>query len=142
MVAGVIFITGLCFLIVLSIIDLLTFSPKSKGYIPSSLTTIFLILAVILAGEGSLFNGVIISLIALFFAEQEMFGGIADLKVLIASGILFPTLFSMLAFATIVTIVAVAVKAFIYFKITKGKKGQFPFILVILVAYIIGWMLV
>jgi len=133
------FIVGLCFLIVLSIIDFLTFSEKSKGYIPAILTTFFLILSILLVGEKSLLIGVVIGLIALFFAEQDLFGGIADLKILIASGILFPSMISMLVFATIVSIVAVGIKAFVRLKTTKGEKGRFPFIPVMLIAYVIGW---
>jgi len=139
MLFNLFFIVGLCFLIVLSIIDFLTFSEKSKGYIPSILTTLFLILSVLLVGEKSLLIGVVIGLIALFFVEQDLFGGIADLKILIASGILFPSIISMLVFATIVSIVAVGVKAFVRLKITKGEKGRFPFIPVMLISYVIGW---
>lgn len=136
MLLNINFVFGLCFLIALSVIDFLTYNKKS-GYIPAILTTIFLILAVIIAGEKSIFIGIVISLIALFFAEQDLFGGIADLKILIASGILFPNLFSMLTFAVIVSVVAVAVKSFIYFKITKKRNWKFPFIPLMLISFII-----
>jgi hypothetical protein len=133
-------IVGLVFLIMFSIFDFLTFN-KKKGYIPSTLTTIFLIVMLILGGLGGfqlvLFLGVLASLIALLFSDLNLWNGIADFKIFVAGAMAFPDLFSMLIFATLVTIVAVAVKSIIFFKITKRKNWKFPFIPVILIAYII-----
>ena len=134
-------IVALCFLIVLSVIDFLTFNRK-KGYIPASLTTLFLIIMFILGGFLGLYFGVLGALIGWMFADLELFGGLADWKILSASAMAFPTLFSMISYAVIVSIVAVAVKSFIYFKITKKKEWKFPFIPVILIAYVVAWMLI
>ena len=134
-------ITALLFLIVLSVIDFLTFN-KKKGFIPASLTTIFLIVMFILAGIIGLYLGVLASLIALLFTDLELWGGIADFKIFVAGAMAFPTLFSMLTFAVIVSIIAVAVKSFIYFRVTKRKNWNFPFIPVMLVAYVIAWVMI
>jgi len=134
-------ITGLLFLIALSVIDFLTFN-KRKGYIPASLTTLFLVGMFILGGFTGLYLGVLGCLIALLFTDLEMWGGIADFKIFVAGAMAFPTLFSMISYAVIVSIVAVAVKSFIYFKITKKKEWKFPFIPVILIAYVVAWMLI
>jgi len=132
------FIFGLCFLIVLSLIDFWTYRPKDKGHIPSSLTTIFLVLALIIAGEGALFMGAVIGIIALFFAEQELYGGIADLKIIIACGLLLPSLLSVLVFGAVLSIIAVMLKSIILFKVTKGKNQNFPFIPLILISFLIS----
>lgn len=134
-------IVALIFLIVLSIFDFLTFN-KKKGFIPSFLTTIFLIVMLILGGLNGLFIGAVASLIALLFTDLELWGGIADFKIFIAGALAFPTLMSMLVYAVIVSIVAVAVKSIIYFKIAKGKNLRFPFIPVMLIAFVIAWVLI
>jgi hypothetical protein len=134
------FYFGLIFLIVFSILDFLTFNKKS-GYIPSLLTTVFLLISLILVGKSSMFLIFIMIAVALFFAEQEVFAGIADLKILVSSGILFPSLVSMLVYATIVSLVSFSVKYFILIKITKGKDWKFPFIPVMLIAYVLAWMI-
>lgn len=130
------FIFGLAMLIELSIIDFLTYSEKSKGYIPSIFTTLFLLLALVIAGESCLFSLTILIIIALFFAEQELYAGIADLKVFIAAGLLMPSLMSMLVFAVILTMVSFITK-FMLVKFGKGKT--LPFIPPILIAFVIAW---
>jgi len=134
-------IVGLIFLIVLSIFDFLTFN-KKKGYIPSSLTTIFLIVMFILGGFTGLYLGVLASLIALLFSDLELWGGIADFKIFVAGAMAFPTLFSMLAFAVVVSIIAVAVKSFVFFRITKKKNWNFPFIPVLLISFVIAVVMI
>lgn len=134
-------IIALIFLIVLSIFDFLTFN-KKKGYIPSSFTTIFLIIIFIYSGYLGLYLGILASLIALLFTDLELWKGIADFKVFVATSIAFPNLFSMIIFAVIVSIIAVIVKSFIYFKVTKEKDWNFPFIPIMLIAYVIAWVLI
>jgi len=134
-------IIGLAFLIVLSVFDFLTFN-KKKGYIPAFLTTIFLIIMAIFGGLNGIFIGVVAGLIALLFTDLELWLGIADFKIFIAGALGFPTLMSMLVYAVIVSIVSVAVKTIIYYKIAKGKNWKFPFIPVMLIAYAIAWVLI
>lgn len=134
-------IVGLVFLVVLSVFDFLTFN-KKKGYIPSVLTTLFLIVMFIFGGFIGLYLGALASLIALLFTDLELWGGIADFKIFVAGAMAFPSLFSMVTYAVIVSVIAVAVKSFIYFRVTKGKKWQFPFIPVMLVAYVIAWVMI
>jgi len=136
-------IVALCFLIVFTIFDFLTFNNKKKSVgIPSFLTTLFLIAMLILGGFTGLYLGVLASLIALLFTDLELWGGIADFKIFVAGAMAFPDIMSMLIYATIVSIVAVGVKAVILFKITKGKQWKFPFIPVMLIAYVIAWVLI
>lgn len=135
------FIVGLCFFIILSIIDFLTYN-KKKGYIPSILTTLFLIAIFILNGVVGLYLGALASLIALAFTDMNLWAGISDFKIFIAGAMAFPTLLSMLTFAVIVSIVAVAVKTILYFKVSKRKDWQFPFIPVMLIAYVIAMVMI
>lgn len=135
------FITALCFLIVLSAIDFLTFNKKG-GAIPSALTTIFLIVMFIVSFPNSLYIGILAGLIALLQTDFELYLGIADFKIFVASAMAFPNIFSMLIFAVCVSIVAVAIKTFIFYKITSKKNYKFPFIPVILVAFVIAFAII
>ena len=134
-------IVALVFLIVLSIFDFLTFN-KKKGYIPSVLTTAFLIVMFIFGNFTGLYLGVLASLIALMFSDLNLWGGIADFKIFVASAMAFPDLFSMITYATIVSIIAVGVKSILLFKVTKKKDWKFPFIPIILISFIIAWGLI
>jgi hypothetical protein len=141
MIQTAFFIT-LGMLIVLSIMDFLTYN-KKKGYIPSVMTTAFLIIALILGAENmtqTLFIGVLASMFALLFTDLELWGGWADLKVFIASAMAFPTIINSMQFALSLTIFAVIIKI-VAFKIIK-VKGNIPFIPVILLAFLGAWALI
>lgn len=134
-------IVALLFLIVLTIFDFLTFN-KKHGYIPSVLTTAFLIVIFIFAGMTGVYLGILASLIALLFTDLLLWNGIADFKIFVAGAMAFPDVFSMVTYATIVSIIAVGVKSIIYFKVTKKKEWKFPFIPIMLIAFIIAWGLI
>ena len=132
------FMFGFVFLIVLTIIDFLTVWKKG-GYIPSILTTMFLIISFIITGFLGIYVALLCVLITLLFVDLELFDGIADFKIIIASGMLFPNIFSMTIFMTLITILAVMFKS-IFFKL--NPKMKLPFIPVILVAYVTAWGLI
>lgn len=134
------FLTGLFFLMVLSVLDFMTFN-KKKGFIPSVATTLFLIFAFIMGFQspGLMIEfGLFGALIGLLFTDLDLWGGIADFKIFVACSMLFGTLQELLVFALILTILAVLVKGIIKLKITKGKEWDIPFIPIILIAFIIA----
>lgn len=128
------FIVGLSFLIILSLIDFLTVW-KKDGYIPSIITTMFLIIS-FLFGLSTVYIAILGALITLLFVDLQLFDGIADFKTIVAAGMLFPTIFSLLIFMTIITIISVATKTIIF---KFNSKMRFPFIPIVLIAYIIAW---
>jgi hypothetical protein len=136
---------ALGFLILISILDFLTYN-KKHGLIPSVLTTMFLIVMFVL-GAGNptqtLFIGVFAFLIALLFTDLDLWGGWADLKVFIAGAMALPTIASVGTFALFLTIFAVVIKGVVVWKLNKGKKiKHIPFIPVILLAFLGAWALI
>jgi hypothetical protein len=134
-------IVGIAFLIFVGIIDVLTYN-KKKGFIPSALTTSFLIVTYLI---GTSINpgmtieiGILACLIALLFTDLDLWGGIADFKVFIACSMLMPTIMSFLVFALVLTIVSVFLKFILKILVTKGKDANIPFLLAILTAFIIA----
>lgn len=126
---------GLAFLVLISIIDVKTYD-KEKGYIPSIITTLFLIIAFLLTGFDAVFSGILAGLIALLLTDLEFWGGIADFKVFVASGMLFGNPLKMVVFAGCVTIFGFIYKVIIL-RILKKKDVAVPFIPVILVAFLL-----
>ena len=131
---------GLAFLILIVIIDIKTHS-KENGYIPSVITTLFLIMSLLHGGKEVLFSGVVAGLIALLLTDLEFWGGIADFKVFIASGMLFPNIFDMLIFAGVVTIVGFIFKS-VMLHVKKDKDATIPFTPVMLFAFIVVALIV
>lgn len=139
------FIVAIGFLIVLSIIDFLTYN-KKHGFIPSAFTTLFLIVALIL-GMGNpiqtLFLGAFAGLISLLFTDLDLWGGVADLKIFIAVSMLFPHIVGAVTFALILTILSFIIKSIVIWKLNKDKKlGYIPFIPIILLAFLGAWALI
>lgn len=126
-------LVGSAFLILISVIDVLTFN-KKNGYIPSILTTIFLILAFMSNFPYSLFSGVLAGLLALFFTDMDFWGGIADFKVFVAAGMLFATFNQVGFFACVVAALGLIYKI-ICLKILKKKDALIPFIPVIFLSF-------
>ena len=123
MIANISIIVAGLFLIVLSILDIKTFRTKN-GFIPSILTTSFILIEFLLVGFNSI-NGAVFGLIlGLFFIDLEFFEGEPDLKVLIALCMLLPNLLSMLYFALILSTVGFIYKLTVKVLITKGKKNE------------------
>ncbi|MEX0595998.1 MAG: hypothetical protein WD512_05800, partial [Candidatus Paceibacterota bacterium] len=110
-------------------------------FIPSALTTSFIIIAFILGGfnigVNVLLSGVLVGLLAWLFIDLEMFYGLPDLKVMIATGMTFITMFDVLYFGLFIAIIGLVVKFFIS-RYSKNKAVNMPFIPVILCAYIGG----
>lgn len=134
-------VVGIVFLIVIGLIDVLTYD-KKKGYIPSVLTTIFLIVAYLI---GASINpgltieiGIFACLVALLFTDLDMWGGLADLKVFVACALLIPSMKGFLIFALVLTICSIIFKFSVKMFVTKGKDANIPFILAILTAFIVA----
>jgi len=130
-----ILITGLSFLGLISLIDVKTFN-KKNGFIPSMITTSFLIFSFLIAFPTSIYSGILAGLIALLLTDLDFWGGIADFKVFVASGMLFPNFVQMSIFAGFVTLFGFMYKV-IMLKIIKKKDVNIPFIPVILLAFFV-----
>jgi hypothetical protein len=139
------FFVALGFLILISILDFLTYN-KKHGFIPSVLTTSFLIIMLVLGVQNpiqTLYIGAFAFLIALLFTDLDLWGGWADLKVFIAGAMALPTLMSAGTFALLLTIFAVVVKGIVVWKLNQGKKiKHIPFIPIILLAFLGAWALI
>jgi len=125
------YIIAAIFLIILSILDIKTFNLK-KGFIPSVLTTIFLIVVFIMAGISGLITGLFACLIAMLFIDLDIFHGVADLKIFIACGITLPTILMVGVFGLATLIAGAGYK----FLAKKTKLKQVPFIPMLLIGYV------
>lgn len=127
-------LTGLAFLIIISIIDVMTYN-KEHGFIPSSLTTIFLIYSILVTGMNGVYIGILCALIGLLFTDLEIWGGIADYKVFVASGILLNSIQPMLFFSFFVVTLGLLYKLYVRYRFKKDE--YIPFIPVLFVSYAI-----
>lgn len=139
------FLVAIGFLIILSILDFLTWN-KKQGFIPSVFTTLFLVVALLLGMNNptqTLFIGAFAGLISLLFTDLDLWGGVADLKIFIASAMLFPHIVGAMTFALFLTIFAFIIKGLIVWKLTHGKDiKHIPFIPIILIAFLGAWALI
>lgn len=125
------------FLGILTVIDILTFNKKS-GSIPAVITTLFLILTFALSPfPQGLYIGVVAFLIGIMFVDLDLFGGVADLKIIVALSFTFLSLIDFIFFALAVTFFSTIYKYSIKKYITKGKERDIPFIPVYLIAYLV-----
>ena len=129
------FIIGLFFLVLLSVIDLKTIN-KRNGYIPSVLTTFFLIFAVLVGDLNSIYLGVLASVIALLLTDMMFWDGLADLKTFIAASMLFGNMIEVLIFAVLFGILGTIFKA-AFLKIVKKKDAIVPLIPIMAVAFLL-----
>lgn len=129
-------IIGVVFLTLISIIDVKTYN-EENGYIPSVITTIFLIMAFLVGFPGSIPSGILAGLIALLLTDLDFWGGIADFKVFVAGGMLFPDFIQMSVFAGFVTLFGFMYKV-VMLRVIKKDCVQIPFIPAILVAFIVA----
>ena len=129
------FIIGSIFLGGLAFIDYFTYNKKG-GYIPSMLTTLFLILGFLFGYPESISSGILALLIGLLLTDLDYWGGIADLKAFVGAGMLFPNLQLFCIFAGSMTIIGLIYKL-IWKKALKNKKENVPFIPVIFISFII-----
>lgn len=128
-------IISICFLIVLSFIDIFTYS-KHKSYIPSMITTAFLIVSFIIFGNTAIYTGALGFLIALFLTDVNLFLGLADIKVFTACCMAFPTFMSILWFSLIMLGLTV-IYQFIVKKFIKNQE-VIPLIPLIFIAFLGG----
>ena len=114
---------------VLSIVDYLTYD-KRKGYIPSILTTTFIL--VMFAITHDVFMGILAGLLGIALSDFNLWKGIADYKVYVAVGIGMGTTFNLIIFTLITTLIGLAV-AYLIKKVSN--KSEMPYIPIIMA----GW---
>ena len=131
-------VIGLAFLILLSIIDIKTYD-KEKGYIPSILTTLFLLVTFLVNYPYCIYSGIFSGLIAWLLTDLEYWGGIADFKVFIASAMLFSNVLYVCIFAGLVTIIGLLYK--IILKLKYDKTKLIPFIPVFFISFFITFLI-
>lgn len=129
------FIVGMVFFVLISIIDVKTYD-KVKGYIPSVITTSFLIVAFLVGFPGSIYSGIFAGLIALLLTDLDFWGGIADFKVFVAGAMLFPNFVQVSIFAGFVTLFGFMYKV-IMLKAVKKESAQIPFIPALALAFFV-----
>lgn len=135
MMEAYIFILGFCFMLAISIVDILTYN-KKNGYIPAVLTTLFLIIALISGGAPAIFIGVLASLIGLLLTDLDFWDGIADFKVFVGAGMLFPNFLEMLYFAGCMTFIAIIFRVIVK-RIVKREDWKIPFIPIITASFVV-----
>jgi hypothetical protein len=137
------FWVGVLFLLIIAWLDVATFN-KRKGFIPSFLTSAFLIVAFLVGwssnGVQVVVFGVLGGLLSLLFTDLDVWGGLADLKVFIACSLLFGSVFGVLCFGLSVVLLGLLLKWVVktYFKEYK----RVPFVTVIMVAFILVGMII
>jgi len=136
MITNISVIVAGLFLIVLSILDIKTFKSKN-GFIPSILTSAFMLFEFILIGFYSIYGAIFGLLLGLCFIDLEFFAGEPDLKILIALCMTLPNIISMLFFALVLTVMGFGSKLVIKALITKGADADIPFIPIFIVPYVI-----
>lgn len=141
MINNVNFAIGIVFLVILSILDFWTFD-KEKGFIPASLTTIFLIATFILGSMDDpllvIQAGIAGLLFGILFTDLDLWGGFADLKIFIGCSMLMPSFIGIAYFALVLTIVSFVFKFMVKKLLTQGREWQIPFIPVIMIAFAIA----
>lgn len=131
-------IVGLCFLGLVSVIDFLTFD-KDNGYVPSVLTTLFLIVAFLVNFPKSLFSGVFVALIGVLLTDLDFWDGVADFKCFVGGGMLFLSVVQVGLFAGFVTFFGFLYKL-LAVKFFRGKK-QVPFVPVLFLSFFVSLLL-
>ena len=115
---------------ILSIVDFLTYD-KKKGYIPSILTTVFLLMT--FAITQNVFMAILSALLGLALSDLNLWKGIADYKVFVAVGLTMENPLKLFIFALCMSIFGLA--SSLALKRTGAK--EMPYIPIIL----IGWSL-
>lgn len=127
----ILFLVCVLFFIVLSVVDVFTFDVKDKG-IPSALTTGFVI---IMFFSGNVGSGLLACLFSLLFFELGVWEGLADMKVFVASSMLFG-LSGVLLYVVLVVCFGLVGK-FIVRSFFKKAKSM-PFIPVIMFCFLVN----
>lgn len=124
------------FLVILSIWDLKTFN-KKRGYIPSALTSGILVCAFLIQGEYAVYSGVLTALIGLVLIDFKEFSGLADYKVLVATGMMLPHVI-VLPFCIFLLFNSAIVKLIVKY---KTRLKEIPYIPVIWLSFLMAMIL-
>ena len=130
------YVIAICFLVVLSLIDVLTFNKENKG-IPSAITTLFLLSTFVTSGTTVVYSGILAGLISLLFIDMDVFHGVPDIKVFIATGFIFDKMLLVLGFALSTLAVGVIYKLIAKRIIKEGSPQEIPFIPAIAIGFTI-----
>lgn len=114
---------------VLSIVDYLTYD-KKKGYIPSILTTTFLI--IMFAITQDVFMGILAGLMGIALTDFNLWKGIADYKVYVAVGMSMINPLNLLVFTLFMTMTGF-ILTYVIKKVSKDT--EMPYIPIIMA----GW---
>lgn len=135
---NLLFIIAALFLSVLSVIDLKTFN-KKNGNIPAFLSTAFIL--VMYGISQNTYVLLFSALMALLLTELDVWSGIADFKVFIASALSFGSIYQVLFFIGLLIMITPLVKLCILYFV-KNIKKQIPLIPIILVEFILAYGLI
>lgn len=127
------YLIPIVFLIILSILDVVTYR-KKHGYIPSVLTTSFIIISLVIVMEEGILTGIFGLLIGMLLVDLDMFKGVADWKIIVACSIVLPTIYSVLSFGLAITLFSIPFK----YLSKKTKQKEVPFIPILLVSYVVA----
>ena len=123
---------------VLSIIDIKT-SNLDKGFIPSVLTTTFMIVMFLLNPGASIVYGLFAGLLSLLFIDLDLFKGVPDVKVFTALGMGFVAFTDLVLFAFIFLSFNLLIQGILKFLIWKGWMKDlklFPLLPVMFLGYL------
>ena len=128
------------FLIIMSILDLLSFH-KNKPFIPSILSTGYIIILLIIHPSG-IFYGIIGFLLGIAIQDLGAEWGMADIKILAGTSIIASSLLSVFAYTAIVSVLGIVYlllynKIFHKFVIKQKNYKYAPFIPVFLFSFLI-----
>jgi len=129
-------IIPLIFLVILSYLDIKTFD-LDNGVIPSSLTTSFIIIMFIITQNIMLL--VLGLLLALFLFDLSIFDGMPDIKIFVATSLVFLNMWQLLIYALVTIIIGTLYKIILKYLYKKRmiKLKYVPFIPAMLVSYLI-----
>lgn len=133
----ILFFTAMIFLLVISVIDEMTYN-KKKGMIPSFLTTVFLLAMFFLNQNVVLL--VIAGLYGLFLTDLDFWKGIADFKVFVAASLAFSNPWQLLFFAGLLTVAGPLSKLVFLYRI-KDVNAKVPFIPVIYLTFFVSFLI-
>jgi len=139
MIYTIFFILCLVFLTIISVVDLKTYN-KKDGYIPSALTTFFVLVTFIFGImfiEQTLILSILGLLIGLLLFDLKEFDGLADLKIFVGISILLSDFFLLVVFSLFVVLCSSIVKRFL----KKKKFSEMPYI-PFLTGYLIVYSLI
>ena len=124
-------------IVMLSLIAIIDFKHKE---IPTLATTSLIFFSLFITGITGVFSGLLALILALLLLEQDYFGGMADLKVMVAIGILTPVYLRFSIFVVIMLSYGIVWKALNKYYLKETKECAFTpvFLMVYLTLLISG----